>query len=154
MNKYVAFLRGINVGGRKLVGMDDLSRTFVSIGLKNVKTYIQSGNVLFESASTNKKTVAKQIEKGIHGLFKADVAVFLRSIDELQQIVKLDPFKKAGADVLIANHTNFDGSKTKLPAVLARKSGERHPYFVGNESIRRYLKVAEECAMAGLLRLK
>jgi metallo-beta-lactamase class B len=61
---------------------------------------------------------------------------------------------KAGADVLIANHTNFDGSKTKLPAVLARKPGERHPYVVGNESIRRYLKVAEECATAGLLRLK
>jgi metallo-beta-lactamase class B len=60
---------------------------------------------------------------------------------------------KAGADVLIANHTIFDGSKTKLPAMATRKSGEPHPYVIGTDSVRRYLKVAEECAIAGMMRL-
>ena len=59
----------------------------------------------------------------------------------------------AGADVLIANHTNFDGSKTKLPAVLKRKPGDPHPYVIGKESVQRYLTVADECAKAGLRRL-
>jgi metallo-beta-lactamase class B len=60
---------------------------------------------------------------------------------------------KAGADVLIANHTIFDGSKTKLPAMATRKAGEPHPYVIGTDSVRRYLKVAEECAIAGMMRL-
>ena len=53
-----------------------------------------------------------------------------------------DVVAKAGADVLIANHTNFDGSKTKLPALAKRKPGDPHPYVIGNESIKRYLTVA------------
>ena len=62
--------------------------------------------------------------------------------------------RTAGADVLISNHTAFDGSKTKLPAMETRKPGDRHPYVVGQESVARYLTVAEECAKAGLLRAK
>jgi len=56
----------------------------------------------------------------------------------------------AGADVMLSNHTIYDGSKTKLPAVLARKPGERHPYVVGNDVVRRYLTVANECGQAAL----
>jgi metallo-beta-lactamase class B len=61
---------------------------------------------------------------------------------------------KAGADIILSNHTNYDGSKVKLPALATRKPGDPHPYVVGNESVRRYLKVAEECATAGLLGLR
>jgi metallo-beta-lactamase class B len=57
---------------------------------------------------------------------------------------------KAGADVFIANHTDFDGSKTKLPAVLARKTGDPNPYVVGTDGVQRYMTVAYECATAGL----
>ncbi len=57
---------------------------------------------------------------------------------------------KSGADVLIANHTNFDGTKTKLPALAKRKAGDPHPYVIGNDSIKRYLTVANECAQAAL----
>ena len=60
----------------------------------------------------------------------------------------------AGADVIVSNHTAFDGSKTKLPALAARKPGDPHPYVVGADSVARYLTVAEECAKAGLLRAK
>lgn len=62
--------------------------------------------------------------------------------------------RNAGADVVISNHTNFDGSKTKLPAMATRRAGAPHPYVVGADSVARYLTVAEECAKAGLLRVK
>ena len=60
---------------------------------------------------------------------------------------------KAGADVLISNHTIFDGSKTKLPAVLQRKPGEPNPYVIGTAAVQRYLTVVDECAQAGLAHL-
>jgi metallo-beta-lactamase class B len=62
--------------------------------------------------------------------------------------------RNAGADVVLSNHSDFDGSKTKLPALAARRPGDRHPYVVGPDSVARYLTVAEECAKAGLLRVK
>jgi metallo-beta-lactamase class B len=61
-----------------------------------------------------------------------------------------DLASKAGADVIIANHTNFDGTKTKVPALAKRKPGDPHPYVIGADAVRRYLTVAEECARAEL----
>jgi hypothetical protein len=55
---------------------------------------------------------------------------------------------------MLSNHTEFDGSKTKLPALAARRAGEPHPYVVGPASIARYLTVAEECARAASLRVR
>ena len=60
---------------------------------------------------------------------------------------------RGGADVIISNHTIYDGSKIKQPLLAKRKAGDPNPYVVGNEGVRRYLKVAEECATAGLMRL-
>jgi metallo-beta-lactamase class B len=57
---------------------------------------------------------------------------------------------KAGADVLISNHTIFDGSKTKLPALEKRKPGDPNPYVIGTENVQRYFTVVDECAQAGL----
>jgi metallo-beta-lactamase class B len=61
-----------------------------------------------------------------------------------------DIVAKAGADVLISNHTIYDGSKTKLPALRTRKPGERNPYAIGGDVVRRYLTVVNECAQAAL----
>jgi metallo-beta-lactamase class B len=57
---------------------------------------------------------------------------------------------KAKADVIMANHTEYDGSKTKLPRAAARKTGDKNPYVVGADAVRRYLTVANECAQAAL----
>lgn len=62
--------------------------------------------------------------------------------------------KAAGADVMLSNHTDFDGSKTKLPALAKRRAGDPHPYVVGQASVARYLTVAEECARAASLRAR
>ena len=61
---------------------------------------------------------------------------------------------KAGADVIISNHTIFDGSKTKLPALERRRPGDPNPYVIGSASVQRYLTVVDECAQAGLARVK
>jgi len=77
---------------------------------------------------------------------------FTRYIESAQRFGKLA--RAAGADVLVSNHTAFDGSKTKLPAMATRRAGDPHPYVVGGDSVARYLTVAEECAKAGMLRVK
>ncbi len=59
---------------------------------------------------------------------------------------------KAGADAIISNHSDYDGSKEKLTALAARRAGAPNPYVVGNDSVRRYMKVAEECARAWVAR--
>src|SRR5262245_36839139 len=64
-----------------------------------------------------------------------------------------DIVSKAGADIILSNHTNTDGSKKKLPALANRKAGDTHPYVIGNEGVQRFLTVADECAKAGLGRL-
>ncbi|MGE3956494.1 MAG: MBL fold metallo-hydrolase [Vicinamibacterales bacterium] len=57
---------------------------------------------------------------------------------------------QAGADVIIANHTKFDGSKTKIPALAARAQGQTHPYVIGKEGVLQYMTTVDECAQAGL----
>jgi len=57
---------------------------------------------------------------------------------------------KAGADVIAANHTNFDGTKTKIPALAKRAGGEANPYVIGKEGVLQYMTVVDECAQAGL----
>jgi metallo-beta-lactamase class B len=56
---------------------------------------------------------------------------------------------KAGADVIAANHTNFDGTKTKVPALAKRGANDKNPYVIGKEGVLQYLTVVDECAQAG-----
>jgi uncharacterized protein (DUF1697 family) len=94
MTTYVAFLRGINVGGKKLIKMEDLRRVVESIGLKNVRTFIASGNVLFETSQTNRDALTRKIEKKLLTAFGHDVPVVLQTIDELKDLLRAGPFKK------------------------------------------------------------
>jgi metallo-beta-lactamase class B len=77
---------------------------------------------------------------------------FGRYIDSARRFRELAA--AAGADVLLSNHTAFDGSKTKLPALAARRATDPHPYVIGSAAVGRYLTVAEECAKAGRLRAR
>jgi len=61
--------------------------------------------------------------------------------------------QQAGADVMMSNHTDWDGSKLYLPRLASRAPGSPNPYVVGNDAVRRYLTVAQECATARVLRL-
>lgn len=89
--KYVAFLRGINVGGKTVIKMERLREVFSSLGFENVKTYIQSGNVIFETRKTDDKKLAAKIEAAVEKEF-FKTPVMIRSIDEIKEAVENNPF--------------------------------------------------------------
>lgn len=89
--KYVALLRGINVGGNRKVPMSDLKVCLENIGLENVRTYIQSGNVLFESESRDPRVLEKNIETAIEETFGFPVPTVVLSADELKSILDQTP---------------------------------------------------------------
>ena len=94
MDTYIALLRGINVGGHKLIKMQELVRIFTSAGCKNVRTFQQAGNVIFESRSANAKSLTTKIERALEKDLGYRVPVILRTLTELQELVRRDHFKK------------------------------------------------------------
>lgn len=103
---YLAILRGINVSGQKKIKMQDLRSLFESLGMQNVRTYIQSGNVIFESNIEDKKELKAEIETRIEKQYKFHVPVELRTRLEWKEIVDGCPFapidvKTQGTKVLI-----------------------------------------------------
>lgn len=90
--KYVAFLRGINVGGKNKVKMETLREVCSEQGFENVKTYINSGNVIFETDNSDSQKLALKIEKAIEKEFSLSIKVIVRSIAEIEEIVKNNPF--------------------------------------------------------------
>jgi uncharacterized protein (DUF1697 family) len=92
---YIALLRGINVGGKRKVLMADLKNLFSKMGFSNCITYIQSGNVVFESKKKEDNIeLAKKIEAAILEHFKLDVPVMVRKASEWKQIISNNPFLK------------------------------------------------------------
>ena|SRR5215510_13495842 len=93
MTRYVALLRGINVGGRRLIKMDELVRICSGAGLRNARTFIASGNVIFESTSANKAALTRKIEKALAQALGYEVTVILRTLSDLEALVKRNPFR-------------------------------------------------------------
>jgi len=89
--QYLALLRGINVGGKNIIKMVDLKACFESLGFSNVVTYIQSGNVLFQSESKDKEALTKKIEAGLSIQFKYEAKLVTISHKELKDIVNEAP---------------------------------------------------------------
>ncbi len=95
MKTYIALLRGINVSGQKKIKMVDLKTMFEDLGFYSVVTYIQSGNVLFESRQEDQEDVLSNlIKKGIEKYFGFDVPVLVLKRDVLESIHTNNPFLK------------------------------------------------------------
>jgi len=98
MEKRIAIIRGINVGGRRKILMADLKELFSLLGYKGVTTYIQSGNVIFQ---VDEKQKNREIETGIETAIKEkygfDVPVILRTEAEWDKAIKTNPFAKTAA---------------------------------------------------------
>ncbi len=103
MPRYVAFLRGINVGGHKIVKKEKLQETFTSLGFKDVSTFKQSGNVIFDAESKDTDIIRVAIQQKLSQLTGSDIAVFLRTVAQLEEIIKNNPFPNAeeGASYLV-----------------------------------------------------
>jgi uncharacterized protein (DUF1697 family) len=97
MTKYAAFLRGVNVGGR-IVKMAELKTCLEKAGLKNVKTILQSGNVVFDSDETDIPKMKQQIEEVLTKTFNYPAKVQVVSIEKLRKIIQANPFADAPAD--------------------------------------------------------
>ena len=97
MHRFVAFLRGINVGGH-IVVKEQLKEAFTSLGFQNVSTYKQSGNVIFETDTTNSQEIKGKIEDKLRSFLGYEVIVFVRTISQLKSIIDLDPFKNQGKE--------------------------------------------------------
>lgn len=94
MGTYIALLRGINVSGHRLIKMADLKRMCEEMGLAQVQTYIQSGNVLF-TAGEEREALRRRIEQQIAAVFGFDVPVALRTPAELESVIARCPFAPA-----------------------------------------------------------
>lgn len=93
MNTYIALLRGINVGGNKIIKMAALKAMFESLGYDRVRTYIQSGNVIFESGDNNSELLAVTISAKIIETFGFDVSVQVRTLEQLEAVIAGNPFE-------------------------------------------------------------
>lgn len=91
MTGYVAFLRGINVGGRNLIAMPDLVKAFESAGYLNVRSHLQSGNVLFEAASTNSAELEVALDALLSGIFGTPIPTVVQSHEELRETIAHAP---------------------------------------------------------------
>lgn len=123
MNTYISVLRGINVGGHKKVKMDALRILFERLGFKNVQTYIQSGNVIFQTKKGNPGVLAKEIAEQITAVFSFEVPVIVADLNEMETVIANNPFTGIEAEDTKALHLTFL-SEEPLPgtAELLQKS--------------------------------
>jgi len=116
--RYIAFLRGINVGGNKLIKMEALAAAFTAAGFRKVKTYIASGNVIFESKAAKVASMEKKAEKQLLETFGHEITVVIFSLADLEALLKHDIFKRvrSGAEaMLLVTFLKDEIKNLKLP---------------------------------------
>lgn len=92
MKKYVALLRGINVSGQKIIKMAELRDSLVKLGYQNVETYIQSGNIVFQTAGKSQVQLQTEIHDNIQETFGFDVPIIVYSAAEWKETFENNPF--------------------------------------------------------------
>jgi len=108
MNTYIALLRGINVSGQRTISMKDLKALMIKAGYENVMTYIQSGNIVFGSTETNKKTLSKDISEVIQKHYGFTVPVLILTCQEVEEIIKKNPYNNGKKDITKLHITFLD----------------------------------------------
>lgn len=137
MNTYIALLKGINVGGHKKVPMAELRELITKSGLENVKTYIQSGNVVFQSLETNLQKLEAKIQQSILEKFGFEVSVLVRIRTDLQRIFNDSPFpegKKRNSYFTILGTI----PSPELVKIASEKVYEGEEYYIINDCIYFY----------------
>ncbi len=96
MTVYISLLRGINVSGQRKIKMTELKALYETLGLSHVQTYIQSGNVVFDSRKASASSLEASIIRGIDSQFGFAVDVLIRTVDEWRRIIEHNPFSSDG----------------------------------------------------------
>ena len=94
MKVYISLLRGINVSGQKLIKMDALQKSYTSLGLKHVQSYVQSGNLVFSAENTESGELEDRIRAMIEQEYGFDVPVQVLTAEYLEKVVEANPFAK------------------------------------------------------------
>jgi uncharacterized protein (DUF1697 family) len=92
-NTYIAFLRGINVGGNTLIKMEDLKKSFLSLGYSNIKTILASGNIIFDTPDEDPVLISKAISLCLVKKLGREISVIVRSMEELRGLQTRQPFR-------------------------------------------------------------
>jgi uncharacterized protein (DUF1697 family) len=118
MGKYLALLRGVNVGG-VVLKMEDFRRILEYIGFTKVRTYIQSGNALFESDEDNKRRMEASIAGELKAKVGRDIVVIVKTIPELRRIAELHPLAGQGdPDKLYVTFLSHEPAKEEVEALM------------------------------------
>ena len=134
MITYIAFLRGMNLGKRN-IKMDELRTLFSALKFENVRTYIASGNVIFDAKEKDEAKLTTKIEKQLKDSLGYAVKVMLRSRAELEAVVKNNPFKNppAGTNTYINFYEELP-AKAAMKKFLDERSSETELFkFKGRE---------------------
>ncbi|GLX66443.1 DUF1697 domain-containing protein [Paenibacillus glycanilyticus] len=121
MTVHIALLRGINVGGKNKIKMADLRDALAAIGLEDVQTYIQSGNILFTS-DEDEQTLRSRIEQRIEEVFGLPIRVIIRTADEMRRIAANCPFS---AEQLAAAAASEQGESLYVSMMLEEPLSDR-----------------------------
>ena len=90
--RYVALLRGINVGGNTMIKMEDLRKAFEELGFENVVSYINSGNLAFDVRKSSESNLIEKIEGAVENLINKRVQVMVREQHDIERVIENNPF--------------------------------------------------------------
>jgi uncharacterized protein (DUF1697 family) len=117
MPTFISMLRGINVSGHRLVPMKELRQAYEALGLANVQTYVQSGNVVFDAAPQSSSKVAALLEAHLQRCLGFAVPVLVRSRSEFAKVVETNPFAKQPTKDPTKFHVTFLASRPSAAAL-------------------------------------
>jgi uncharacterized protein (DUF1697 family) len=124
--RFVVFMRAVNVRGHAQVRMADVRDAFAAAGCANVSTFIQSGNVLFDASSREAAGLVRRARANVGGLMNEDPVFILRTLDEIEHLVRSDPFGLLVSDHRLKLYVAFlSRVPARIPAPLPISEKER-----------------------------
>ncbi|MEK4999025.1 MULTISPECIES: DUF1697 domain-containing protein [unclassified Paenibacillus] len=153
MITYIALLRGINVGGNKIIKMLDLKAMFQALGFANVRTYIQSGNVVFESDEGSVSLLSGVIERQIHEVFGFEVSVIIRTLAEMENVIANDPFQLSEPEEFKRWYVTFLSAEPSVEALDKLRTYENGPDKVRFDGREMYILYEVSVSQSSLFKV-
>lgn len=121
LKTYIALFRAINVGGKNMLPMKELAAVLEALGARNVNTYIQSGNVVFESPEKDAARLSSKMSQAIRKRRGFEPYILLLELEDIDRAIRKNPFPEAASDPK-ALHAGFLASKPEKPDLEALES--------------------------------
>lgn len=129
--EFVAFLRGINVGGRRSVKMAELEAVFLSLGFQNVRAVLASGNLIFEGPKSEQKDLAEGIRLKLEARLGLKTDVILRPLSAIRKLVKSNPFEDCAVTPETRFYVTFLPEKSRSASAYRYESPEKDVRIFG-----------------------